>query len=196
MKSIWILFLMIFLVGCGVDTDSSAHSTKSSSSDSDSNTSDSNGTDNGSDDNDDGISVDTSSNTLDKTDAEFDANACILNDTYQAISDSSFDPVAQADIENGVELSSTLPYSLDNLEDGALVVLYYPDLVKERKGQFVNVYVGDDYRFSFDNAWLLNDDKTVYVKTPAASAAGKPSCYRFELSSSDATGISSVKVYR
>jgi len=196
---VFVLFLLSFLLlACGVETDSSSlHGTNSE-------TGDANGTtDTGNsdgDDNNDGstgsggttVVVDGSTSGFSKVDAEFDENACLFNDTYQIIKDSSFDPNAVADSLNGVEIASQFPYSTDL--SATETVLYYPTLNAVPLNTLAHIYE-DNYTLSFDKAWVTNNPATLYVRVPADNQ-GFLSCYRYDVSSFSGTSLNKTKVYR
>ena len=194
MRTVFVVLFLFFLSGCSVDTDSSAHSTGSTSGGTDTGTD--TGTDGETDTNStDGsveVIVDNSDAGFDKTDAVEDENACIINDTYQVIADSSFDPLSTADVDNGVEVSSMLDYTTDL--DATKVALFFPELTQEKIGKMVNVYE-DLYRIAYDQAWVNNDDASIYVRTPQ-NVSGNYMCYRYDLDSLDGTSITKTKVYR
>ena len=187
--------MSMFFIGCGVSSDSS-DGTLTSSTDGNGNGSDTNTTDtNTTDTNGTGGTVvveDPSDSGFSKTDAEEDSNACVIDDVYQVIADSSFDPLATGDVDNGVEIASQYNYSTDL--EATQVALYYPDLKETREDERVNIYE-DNYRFSFDKAWPSNDVSRVYIRTPK-DINGIYSCYRYDLGSLSGDSITKTKVYR
>ena len=190
MRSLLSLFLVFLIVGCEVNTDSSSRSASSgTSTGTDDNSTD--GGDTGDGDTDSGIIVDSLSDDFDSNDAEKDSNACLDDGTYNRLTDSVFDPVYNSDDENGIQISSMLPSDPDVHE----ITIYYPDLTLEKTQVWVNVTSPDEYRFSFDQIWIDNDDNRIYILVPTVSYR-KPSCYRYELNSPSADGIEKVKVYR
>lgn len=190
MKLLVLVFITVLFLGCGVNTDSSLGG--STTSNTDDNTSDPiNGDD---DDNNSGgvVVVDPSDSGFDKTDAEEDPNACIINDTFQAIDDSSFDPNAAADAQNGLTVTSQYLYSVDL--EATKVALFYPELTNTKQDSNLHIYE-DHYQFSFDKAWLTNANARVYIRTPK-DIYGVYSCYRYELDSLSGDSITKTKVYR
>jgi len=195
---ILVFFLIIGFSGCGVETDSSTKTTDTSgtggsnpdsnSTDGNTGNSDDNGTTNSPD-----ITPTGSNSGFDTQDALFDKNACTLEGVYEIVSDSSFDPLSTANIENGVEINSAYPYTADL--EATKVALFYPPLTQSLVGQFVNVYATQQYRFSFDKSWVDNDRKTIYIRPPKGNSLYYM-CYRFELNSLDAGTITSTKVFR
>ena len=195
---ILVFFVIIGFTVCGVETDSSSKTVNTTATegnpdnnDTDDNTSsgsDINGTTNPPD-----ITPTGSNSGFDTQDAQFDKNACTLEGVYEIVSDSSFDPLSTANIENGVEINSAYPYTADL--EATKVALFYPPLTQSLVGQFVNVYATQEYRFSFDKAWVGNGDKTIYIRPPKGNSLYYV-CYRFELNSLDAGTITSTKVFR
>ncbi len=192
-------FLIISFSGCGVETDSSSKTTNTTGTGGTLDNNDTNDSNTSDSDNNNGtgsiptITPTGSNSGFDTQDALFDKNACTLDATYNVISDSSFDPLSTANIENGIEINSAYPYTADL--DATKVALFYPTLTKSLVGQFVNVYATEYYRFAFDKAWLGNGDNTIYVRPPKGKALYY-GCYRFELNSLDAGTITSTKVFR
>ena len=198
---VFVLFLLsFFLLACGVETNSSSlhnSETGDTNSSTDTGDNDENGGDN---DNNDGstgsggttVVVDGSSNGFDKVDAINDANACIINGTFQVINDSSYDPNAVADSLNGLELASQYPFSSDL--EATKVALFYPSLSLPLLNEVVHVYE-DNYRLSFDKAWSSATLPSVYIRTPKSST-GFYSCYRYDLDSLSGSTIVKTKVYR
>lgn len=191
MKFLVVVFITVFFLGCGVETDSSFSDSTTTS---DPGTGDGNTTDdNTTDTNGTGVTVvDSSDSGFDKTDAEEDVNACIINGVFQTLDDSSFDPLAAADATNGVEIASQYAYSVDL--EATKVVLFYPDLSVTKLDEQTHIYE-DDYRFSYDKAWSSNNVPTVYIRLPK-NVYGAYSCYRYELDSLSGDQITKTKVYR
>lgn len=181
------------LIGCGVDTSSSADNTEipTDSDDDNSSTDDDN---NNSDDQNSSVVVDgdSSSAGFSTTDAEEDANACNLTDTYKVITDSSFDPSSAADATNGVAILSQYAYTTD--VEATKVALYYPSLTATKVDTQLYVYE-DNYQLNYDKAWQTNVDANVYVRTPQ-NEYGIYSCYRYALDSLSDGSITKTKVYR
>ena len=154
---------------------------------------------------DDDNSTDTVDNNSSDVVSEFDMSgaiedkfACILgenNDGYtnNAISDSSYDYAGESDEEDGVTINSGISYN----DDPALstVTLFYYDLKPVRAMDMVSVFE-DGYTMYIDQAWALNDETVVYVRTPK-NEDGLYGCYRYDTSGID-TGIvlARTKVYR
>ncbi len=198
MKSFLIVLIALFLAACGVSTNSSKSSQAIASGTETGISTGTGGT--GSDTNGTGTDTGTTVAVVDETtdagfskvDAIKDPNACIANNTFKFIEDSSFDPNSVADSANGLELASQYPYSA-NLE-ATKVVLYYPSIGVSLLGKTVNLYE-ENYRLSFDKAWSSSSNSSVYVRTPKDST-NTHSCYRYELSSLSGAGITRTKVYR
>jgi len=197
MKLVVISVSIIFIFGgCGVDTSSSAEDSKSSvkiiddgsdtnsSTNVDDNSSSTDGKDNIPD-------APASNNNFDMKDATFDAKACSIENGYNVLSDSSFDPNATPDDNNGIEIESRYAYNTD--VEATKVYIFYPNLTQEMKSRNVNVY-SENYRFGFDEAWIANSN-TVYVRL-AKDGIGHYSCYRYELNSLTGSSITGTKVYR
>jgi hypothetical protein len=194
------LLLLSSFYGCGVETDSSSNSTTyitdGELDDNSSQTQDSL-TDGTSSINPDGsINVDSgtiSNNGFSTADALYDSSACLVNDTYLAIDDSSFDPLSNVDVENGIEINSDYPYDSDVEE--TKVAIYYPRLTQPLINKSINVYSDTFYRFGFDEAWVDNENQTIYIRTPRGDK-NYNICYRYTLNSLVATTITPTKVYR
>jgi hypothetical protein len=130
---------------------------------------------------------------FDTTSAVLDSSACELSSDYEiAFKDSSFDPLATENISNGLELGSMLNY--DAVVEQTEVAIFAPKLTKSLVGKRINIY-GSGYWLGFDEAWVGNAKKTVYVRTPK-DTNGYYGCYRYVLNSSDASLVTSTKVYR
>lgn len=195
MRYFLLILASLIITGCGVDTSSSTND--SSLSDSQNGTSDSTGTDSDGEsvDSDGGTTIlvdDASSSGFDKTDAVEDSSACLANSTFDAFSDSSFDPLAAADAINGLELASQYDYSVDL--EATTVALFYPSLVNTLEGTMVNIYE-ESYRLSFDKAWVSSSAASVYVRTPK-NIYGAYSCYRYDLNTLSNDSLTKTKVYR
>jgi len=134
----------------------------------------------------------SSSSNFDMKDATFDQQACSIENDYNVISDSSFDPNATPDDDNGVEIESRYAYNTD--VEATKIYLFYPNLTKEMVSRNVNVY-SENYRFGFNEAWIANNDNIIYIRL-AKNGAGIYSCYRYELNSLTGSSIQSMKVYR
>ncbi len=130
---------------------------------------------------------------FDQDGAILDNEACGAFDGYFTIKDNSFDPEGFYDDTNGITLGSSYPMSFN--PNDTEVVLFYKQLTETKTGIFSNIYE-DNYYLSFDQAWIKNSDRTIYLKTPKLEATNnKYGCYRYELNSIDST-INRVKVYR
>ncbi len=195
MKAMVLVFVTVIFLGCGVDTDSNGgyvtSNTNNTNTDTDTNTSDdSNNTTSGG-----GGTVivdDSSSSGFSKSDAELDPNACIINGIFQVIDDSSFDPNAAADYENGLEITSQYPYSSDL--EATKVAIFYPNIGALLLDQTIHAYE-EFYIFSFDKAWISSDLPRVYIRTPK-DIYDAYSCYRYDLDSVSNDSITKTKVYR
>lgn len=137
-------------------------------------------------------SVSSLDTIFDANEAIEDPNACMASGLFNALIDSSFDPLGTADEPNGVEISSRMAYNAK--VEMTQVILYYPDLTQTLQSTFVN-QSETLYRFTYNAAWLYNVPKTVYVRTPQDSN-GKYSCYRYEINSAVDNSLTKTKVYR
>ena len=194
MKLVVISLSIIFVFGgCGVETSSSAE--KSSSTDIQGDITDSNSssdiTDTNSSSDVNSTESPVSNSNFDMKDATFDAQSCSIENGYNVLSDSSFDPNATPDDNNGIEIESRYAYNTD--VEATKVYIFYPNLTQEMKSRNVNVY-SENYRFGFDEAWIANSN-TVYVRL-AKDGIGHYSCYRYELNSLTGSSITGTKVYR
>jgi len=198
MKLVAISLTIIFIFGgCGVETSSSVGDSETSTkiikdgSVSDSNSSSSIDNNSSIDGKDKLLDSPVSSSNFNMKDALFDEKACSIENGYNVLSDSSFDPNATPDDDNGIEIESRYAYNTD--VEATKVYIFYPKLTQEMKSRNVNVY-SENYRFGFDEAWIANSH-TVYVRL-AKDGIGHYSCYRYELNSLTGSAITGTKVYR
>lgn len=201
MRLIFCIFITVFLVGCGVETDSSAKTPTEDTTTPDDNNdttdpTDENTTDPVVPDEDEDLgdpNADQANSDFDTRSAEKDQNACILNGTYtNAMEDSSFDPTGAVDSEHGVTISSLLRYDPDIQKTN--VVVYYPDLIATPVGTQTTLYE-EYYRLNFDQSWPANTNKTIYVRTPKGIDSNYFGCMRYTLSV-DSASIVGQRVYR
>lgn len=218
------VFFVLLFSGCGVQTSSSSNTAQSyednssvdsdwygdgyiidpnpigdgSSDDNTSDGGDNNTSDNNTSDDDiyDGV-LSQEDSYFDISNAEYDQFACKygdINDGYtdQIITDDSIDDRSTINLEYGVSINSLYPISYAG---GNEVSLFYYSLKPNLKGIMVNIYHDSLYRLSIDKAWADNDQKKVYIMTPANSD-GYPSCYRYDLSTIDDNTYQRTKVYR
>lgn len=213
-----LVFIIIFINSCGVDTASSSTDTSSSgivvddgnNNDDDgdldlidpnpinNDTTDDNST--GSDDDDDVTNGGDAINSIfDHIGAIEDKFACMIGDsndgyTNNTIADTSFDNQGEEDVEDGIGINSRFPYDNDILKTEVRV--YYYDLKPARTMDIVSVYEAD-YRLDVDTGWANNDETVLYVRTPK-DENDLYGCYRYELSSidTDNTSLVGTKVYR
>ncbi|MEA2100107.1 MAG: hypothetical protein U9P72_08255 [Campylobacterota bacterium] len=130
---------------------------------------------------------------FDMQDAILDEKACGAFTGFLTMKDNSFDPEGFYDNENGITLGSSYPMSFNPIDTE--VVLFYPTLNRSKNDVFTTIYE-ENYYISFDQAWVGNTDRTVYVKTPQLEETdNKYGCYRYELNSVN-SNINGVKVYR
>lgn len=136
----------------------------------------------------------------DTEDAIEDPFACLVGQaadgfTNNSISDTSTDNRGFMDEEDGVGISSSLPYEVDDIE--TKVTLFYYDLKPARTMDVISAYSADTkYRIDVDTGWADNDEKVIYVKTPK-DENNLYGCYRYDLSAIDINStLTSVKVYR
>ena len=201
-KILLVLLITLSISGCGVNTSSSGFDSTSNGSDTnDTNDSNGSGDTNSSDgDNgDNGDNGDTPSDTGDGTSdifvtdgAVYDSKACVIDDDYGIILDSSLDPSSTGIDGEGLEIGSFLDFSVE--VDKTQVAMYYPDFVLTPEGKKTSVFE-DEYWFGFDNLWVFNGMNTIYVRTPKNSS-GLFTCYRYKLDSVNSDDLTRVKVYR
>ncbi len=129
---------------------------------------------------------------FDTSGAEQDQNACIVDSVFNFLKDTSFDPLSSADLVNAIEISSKYDYNSD--VELTEAVIFYPNLTQSVLSRSVTVYA-DGYRFGFDESWVANGQRTIYVRTPKIGSLYY-GCYRYLLNSIDATLITPTKVYR
>lgn len=190
------IFMVLFLSGCGVDTDSSARGGTADTNQTTDDPDDSNTTD-PTDPTDPGDDLgdpneDQSRSDFDTRSAVKDQNACLINTTYNGMADSSFDPTGTVDAENGIIISSLYPYNADVQK--TQVTVYYPDLIATLAGSQSTIYA-DKYRVNFDQSWPANTNKTIYVRTPRGIDSNYYGCMRYTLSL-DTASIVGQRVYR
>jgi len=219
------IFIVVFFNACGVDTSSGPNAasayddnTTTTTGDDwygdgyiidpnpidgtsdDDNTSDDTSDDNNTSDgdntsDDDGFSQEDS--YFDISDAEYDEFACIIGDsndgyTDKVIADDSVDDRATEDVEYGVLINSLYPQAYVG---GTEVSLFYYSLTNNLVGTSVSITHDALYRISVDKGWADNEEKKVYVMTPA-NMDGLYSCYRYDLSTIDDNTYQRTKVYR
>ncbi|MCW8837400.1 MAG: hypothetical protein OQK11_01735, partial [Thiovulaceae bacterium] len=128
------------------------------------------------------------------TNAELDEGACTTDNGYNYKVSYGFEaPTSMAeDLINGIAIKTRL--ELGESVDDAKVTMYYPSLQNTETADMVVVFE-EDYYFTFDEAWLDNSNKTIYIMTPKDDR-GLYNCYRYELDSSSASNISATKVFR
>lgn len=193
MRFVFFCFMVVFLTGCGVSSDSSSGtpSDQTNTDDSNGSTGDSNTTDPVDDLGD--PTSDQAYSDFDTRSAVLDPNACIINDIFKnAMEDSSFDPTGTVDEGNGFTISSLLPYDADTQK--TIVTIYYPDLGSNLAGSQTTIYK-DYYRVSFDQSWPINSQKTIYVRIPRGIESNYYGCMRYTLSL-DASSVVEQRVYR
>lgn len=126
------------------------------------------------------------------TDAIYDKRACLKNSIYNSIEDSSLIPSYVGDTENGIYINSLLPFDL-NIEKTNMR-LFYP-LLKVKKINENTIFSANNYYIAFDQAWVFNNDRKVYIQTPKDSN-GLHECYRLDLSSKITSELVATKVFR
>jgi len=198
MKLVAVCLSIVFIFSsCGVETNSSVTNSKDSTIVGElpeNNTSDINSSDGtdipDSDINNPNNTIGSSSN-FDMKDATFDEKACSISYGYNVRFDSSFDPNSTSDDDNGIEIESRYAYNTD--VEATKIHIFYPNLTQNLLENMVNVY-SDNYRFGFNEAWIANDNKIIYVRL-AKNGAGHYGCHRYELNSLTGS-VESTKVYR
>ena len=106
--------------------------------------------------------------------------------------DSSFDPEESLDENNGISISSFLPYSSDGQQ--TIVTVYYPGISSVPSGNFISVSESR-YRIGFDQSWPSSENKVIYVQTPKGIDSNYYGCTRYTLSL-DKSSIVAQRVYR
>jgi hypothetical protein len=204
MKVFVFVLITLLFVGCGVDTDSSGEPPRGGppgtedGTDTNDTTDDGNTDDGTTDDGntDDGTTVivdDPSEAGFNKSGAVYDSIACLVNNDYMAIEDTSFNPDTAADDANGVEISSGYGFSTDL--DATNVALFYPTLAGSLQGGSMLQVQEEYYRFAYDKAWSTSSNGIIYIMTPM-DIYGTYSCYRYKLNSLNGDTIEKTKVYR
>ena len=211
LKNVLILFTVLLLSACGVETSSSdvvettvngdTDSNDSSNSDGSTDANDSTGTNDSTDTNtstgtdDENVTI---KSIFDIRDAVEDKFACILGDnndgyTNNVVSDDSYDHADTWDEEDGIGVNSRFPNNTD-IED-TKVAVFYNDLKPARWLSDVNIYE-DDFRISVDRAWANNDETIIYARTPK-DENDLFWCYRYDLDAIDINStVVGVKVFR
>ncbi len=127
-----------------------------------------------------------------KTDAILDEQACLEDEGYKILTDTSFSPERTNDLVNGISINSDYPFNSDlELTE---VQIYYTSLEVEKMGQNTILFT-DDYYFAFDEAWVENPEHTIYIRTPK-DGNNLYGCYRAELNTTVASDIALTKVFR
>ncbi len=205
LRFVAVLFIVLFLSACGVETSSSPYDsamsgttigTTDSTDTTDATNTDSNITD-----------ATTIESTFDTVGAEYDANACNVN-TYKFVSDTSYSGTQTG--ENGASLLSVIGNGLmigsehsepdTNNAYKTWVTLFYksfPDPASLDIQGYASYLMSGVFYLSYDIAWsdesIPNVDNTVYVQSLKDE---KPACYRLILNSIIGSDIDVQKVYR
>ena len=129
---------------------------------------------------------------FDTTDAVYDSQACKISAVYHILKDNSFDPEGREDTVSKLIIKSL--YSIQSDPNKSEVYLYHPDLTQAAKNTYSVIYE-DDYKISFDQAWVDNANNIVYIRTPKNSD-DKYQCFKYILNDTDASKINGIKVYR
>ena len=196
MKYLYALLILLSLVSCGVETDSSGSLSYSPSDPSD--PTDPTDPSDPTDPTDPTDPSDPETDPIfDIVDAEYDEHACSsAYSTASPLQNNAGDERETADNVNGMKILSLYDETTDDIDSN--VVMYYNNLSSDISLKDVrsNVY-GDNARFivTYDLVWVTQSDNTVYVKTPKLTNE-LHSCFRVKLDSEDGSSISSVKVYR
>ncbi len=129
---------------------------------------------------------------FDKTDAVFDASACIKDTYYKntLIDSNATEAIRASDSVNGLTLNFNNNSGFDSANK---VVLYYPLLGATKTNESVTVFQ-NSYYFAFDKAWA-NTGKQIYIQTPK-NTNGLYGCQRAKLDSNISSEIQFTKVYR
>ncbi|SFV75873.1 hypothetical protein MNB_SM-3-803 [hydrothermal vent metagenome] len=127
---------------------------------------------------------------FDKEGAILDQQACRATNGYNYLTYSNTEETKNEDTTNGISIKTD--------GDGtSLVKIFYPTLEYPKTPYDATiVFPNNDYYFSFNNAWVNNPNRTIYVMTPNQSDNTIYDCYRFELDSTNARDIKGVKVFR
>ncbi len=196
MKYLYTLLILLSLVSCGVETDSSGSLSYSPSNPDDpSDPSDPSDPDDPDDPTDPSDPV--ADPIFDVVDAEYDELACSsVHSTANPLQNNAGDERETSDSVNGMKILSL--YDETTNDEDSNVVMYYNYLSSEvsLEDDRSNVY-GDNSRFivTYDLVWVTQSNNTVYVKTPKLTNE-LHSCFKIKLDSREGSSISSVKVYR
>jgi hypothetical protein len=197
-----LFFVSVVLAGC-VDTDSSSRTSGDGTDTTipdDTNTT--NPDDTNTTDGDDDVNYDDLDPNEDQPNSDYDTrgaildpDACRITDVYKnTLLHSSFEPLRESDVDNGVTIGSEFPYNADITL--TRVALFYPDIISTLAGSS-SMIRENNYIFSFDQNWPANTNKTVYIRTPKVAANnGYFGCFRYVLNSTTASEIEFTKVYR
>ncbi|MFA6137820.1 MAG: hypothetical protein WC667_07020 [Sulfurimonas sp.] len=128
---------------------------------------------------------------FDKTDAVFDAFACIKDSYYKntLIDSNATEAIRESDSVNGLTLNFNNNSGFESTNE---IVLYYPLLGATKTNENVTVFQ-DSYYFAFDRAWASG--KQIYIQTPK-DTNGLYGCQRAKLDSNVSSEIQFTKVYR
>ncbi|MDO8454146.1 MAG: hypothetical protein Q7S59_06200 [Sulfurimonas sp.] len=129
---------------------------------------------------------------FDKTDAVFDAFACIKDSYYKntLIDSNATEAIRESDSVNGLTLNFN---NNSGFESANRVILYYPLIGATKTNASVTIFQ-DSYYFAFDKAWA-NTGKQIYIQTPK-DTNGLYECQRAKLDSNVSSEIEFTKVYR
>ena len=127
---------------------------------------------------------------FDKTDAVFDKQACQVNSNFNVLVSNSSSSNSGADSINAISIQSEF---INDIIEETEVTLFYPTL-QVSKGDTNIIAFKDRHFFVFNNAWVDNNDNTIYIQTPKDNST-LFECHRFKLDSTDVTSITGEKVY-
>ena len=133
---------------------------------------------------------------FDTTDAERDNLACLGNASSPIPLQDNANSVREADDDrNGVSIRSSYPEELDELDSN--VILYYNSIGGATLSTNRSSVYGDSSQFtlSYDLVWVTLENNTFYVKTPKLTNELQ-SCFKVTLNSEDGTSITPQKVFR
>ena len=121
-----------------------------------------------------------------------DEQACLSSNGYIISTDNSMNPEGYLNVVNAIKITSNYPFNASPVE--STVMLFHPVLTQSKLNVFTNIATST-YQVSFDNSWVNNNNRVVYVRTPLDENE-KYRCYKYDLNSTNSSSIDEIKVYR
>ena len=129
---------------------------------------------------------------FDTSGATLDDQSCLKANGYMELEHNSFMVEEAKDEDNGISIKSSYEFG-----DKSRIQIYYPTLTSAKTNDVTTIFFSEENYsfFTFDGAWLQNQNKTIYVMTPMATN-GLYTCYRYKLDSTNSENLTRIKVFR